>query len=286
LVIAFSADGSVLAASQPDATTRFVDPETGTDWATLQRPDPRRSADLKFSPDQKLLIEMPFGDRGEPRIWRLDEIRHELAARGLDWPAHVLPARTLPGNSLPPRSVSLVLDDGNLASRHRARVLIAEAGDRKDQAARELLEQAVQLDPENVQAHNQLAWLLVTGPEDLRDPAAAVRLGRRTVQLAPQEAAYWNTLGVALYRDGQFEESIAALEKSLECGSETTAGFDWVFLALCQARLGNMSAATEHFQRARAWFDLHEPALKPLWRDEMASFLAEAAAAGLTAGNE
>jgi hypothetical protein len=70
LELAFSPDSSVLAVSQPQGTTRLVDPLSGADWAELLRSDPRRSSDLCFSPDQSLLIEMPFGDRSEPRVWR------------------------------------------------------------------------------------------------------------------------------------------------------------------------------------------------------------------------
>jgi Tfp pilus assembly protein PilF len=121
--------------------------------------------------------------------------------------------------------------------------LIVRAADRKDQSAKQHLEQTVQLDPDSAPAHNQLARLLVGGPNELRDPPAAVRFARLAIELNPCKAPFWNTLGVALYQDGQYDEAIDTLEQSLQRGDEATAGFDLILLALCQARVGNQSSS-------------------------------------------
>src|SRR5262249_13887777 len=52
---------------------------------------------------------------------------------------------------------------------------------------------------------NNLAWLLATCPDkNLRDARGAVKYGRRAVEVAPQSGDWWNTLGVAYYRTGQW----------------------------------------------------------------------------------
>ena len=165
---------------------------------------------MVFTPDQSQLIEVPAGDRGAPRIWSLAEIRQELSRRGLDWPAHVL--RVLPENQTSAISANAVvtLDEGNLPNRQAAAALVREAGNSKDAKARELLERALQLDPDSPAVHNHLAWMFVAGPEALRDPQAAVRLARRAVELDDSQAVYLNTLGVALYRAGQYQNASRA----------------------------------------------------------------------------
>src|SRR5262249_48548790 len=103
-------------------------------------------------------------------------------------------------------------------------------------------------DEKNALARNNLAWLLATCADpNLRDPARAVELAMKAVELAPEEGTYWNTLGVAHYRAGDVKAASDALHKSmgLRKGGD---GFDWFFLAMAQWRL-------EHREEARAWYD-------------------------------
>jgi len=175
----------------------------------------------------------------------------------------------------------VTLDEGNLPNQQAAVELIREAGNSKDAAARALLERALELDPDNAAAHNHLAWLLVAGPESLRDPPAAVLLACRALQLDESQAPYWNTLGVACYRDGQYPQAIESLEQSLKRGEDTQAAFDLIFLALCHVRLGNVMVADDYYQRATTWLEQHQSSLSPLWQEELNQFLGEARAAGL-----
>jgi tetratricopeptide (TPR) repeat protein len=99
------------------------------------------------------------------------------------------------------------------------------------------------------EALNNLAWLLATCPEvALREPKPAVEYARRAVGLRPENGMYWNTLGVALYRVGDWLPSEQALKKSLEFRNEGDS-FDWFFLAIDELKLGRGQ------ERARAWYD-------------------------------
>jgi tetratricopeptide (TPR) repeat protein len=95
---------------------------------------------------------------------------------------------------------------------------------------------------------NNLAWLLATCPDTtLREPERAVKNARRAVEIAPQNGDWWNTLGVACYRAGQWEEARKALYRSMELRNEGDS-MDWFFLALVHLKLG-------HPERARVWYD-------------------------------
>ena len=80
------------------------------------------------------------------------------------------------------------------------------------------------------------------------------------------------TLGVALYRDGQWKPSIAALEKAVEL---TPAGdaVAFLFLAMGHHQVGDPEAARLWFDKAVDWIERH-----PKGFDWLASFRAEAEA--------
>src|SRR5262249_22089469 len=114
----------------------------------------------------------------------------------------------------------------------------------------------------DAQAHNDLAWLLATCPDEKRrDPNRAVDLAKKAVELAPKEGAYWNTLGVAHYRAGDWKAAIAALDKSREL---RTGGdvFDFFFLAMAHHKLGNQDEARKYYDRAVEWLDKNKGALE------------------------
>ena len=88
-------------------------------------------------------------------------------------------------------------------------------------------------------ALNNRAWTYATGPIDQRDPERAVMLARRAVALAPGVQLTLNTLGVALYRAGQYAEAISVLERSLAAGKGDVDAFDLFFLAMAHHQLGH-----------------------------------------------
>ena len=56
------------------------------------------------------------------------------------------------------------------------------------------------------------AWCLATHPDPkVRKPARAVELAKEAIGLKPF-ATYWNTLGAARYRAGDFQGAVEALQ--------------------------------------------------------------------------
>jgi serine/threonine protein kinase/WD40 repeat protein/tetratricopeptide (TPR) repeat protein len=136
-------------------------------------------------------------------------------------------------------------------------------------------ERAVALLPENAQLCNNLAWLLLTGPESLRDDRKALPLAERAVKLAGERWEYQNTLGVALYRNGRNEDAIPALETSLKHSAGQADAFDLFFLAMCHAKLGDPAKAKDCFDRAVKWMEGRKN-LPAQYVEELKAFRAEA----------
>jgi eukaryotic-like serine/threonine-protein kinase len=104
--------------------------------------------------------------------------------------------------------------------------------------------------PDQSSVLNYLAWTYATAPPPLRDPAKALVHARTAVRLTPDIGTYHNTLGVALYRLGQFREAVIELEKSLAVSRPPDSAWDLFFLAMCRVQLGDTDQAKLDFERA------------------------------------
>jgi hypothetical protein len=106
---------------------------------------------------------------------------------------------------------------------------------------------------------NDLAWLLAGAADPaVRDPAGAVALASRAVEMEPECSTYWNTLGAAHYRAGDFRSAIADLGRAVDLSDGGTA-FDHVFLAMAHARLGDPGGARAWLDRAMTGLGQHPP---------------------------
>jgi WD40 repeat protein/tetratricopeptide (TPR) repeat protein len=140
----------------------------------------------------------------------------------------------------------------------------------KLKAADKTLERADARFGTNPTALNDLGWWLVTDPDlPVENASAALALAKKAVQLRP-DGTYWNTLGVAHYKAGQYQEAITALEKSfsLQNGDEV---YGRLFLALAHDKLGHPEQAQKYFRQAVEWMDRNRPE-----NEELLRFRAEA----------
>ena len=106
---------------------------------------------------------------------------------------------------------------------------------------------------------NSLAWFLVSCADiGIRDSARALQYAQQAVKLSSESKGFWNTLGVAQYRTGEFEAAIASLKRSQSIGSagEST---DLFFLAMSHQHLDNSEAAHLYFIQACEWMKKNKP---------------------------
>ena len=99
----------------------------------------------------------------------------------------------------------------------------------------------------------------------------AVKLAKLAVRLVPKDGDFWNTMGVAHYRAGNWMDAVAALETAREL-SQGGDAVDWLFLAMAHWMLG-------HKDEARKWYvqAVRSPQTSKLLELELPRFRAEAA---------
>jgi serine/threonine protein kinase/tetratricopeptide (TPR) repeat protein len=131
---------------------------------------------------------------------------------------------------------------------------------------------AIEVASKNARILNNLSWLLATCSDArFRDSVRAVELAQKAVAMRPKNGAIWNTLGAAHYRAGNWNEAVAALEKSMELRQGGNS-FDWFFLAMAHWQLGEREKARDWYARAGKWMDQNQPK-----NEELRRFRAEAA---------
>jgi serine/threonine protein kinase/WD40 repeat protein/Tfp pilus assembly protein PilF len=275
----FTPAGTLMAVESESGAIRLVDPGTGAERARLESSLPTRVIPCCFTPDGMRLVSYR-SDTGQLQVWDLAALRNELATLGLEWNEPPLAEKrslvTASGISVPVRAdVAL----GFVRQAAEAEALITQATELetagKYAEAVAALRKATKTYAQSAMSHNNLAWLLASGPPAVRDAREAVGEARQAVKLAPQTADYHNTLGVALYRTGQYAEALPVLEKSLALRNGESDAFDLFFLAMCQARLGNRSKAVELSGRALEWLSQRRGELPASWQRELEKIRAE-----------
>jgi WD40 repeat protein len=277
----FSPDGQVLAVEAERGTVRLVDPENGMEFIRLQATDHDRVIPVSFSPDGTQLVTLSVVSAAF-QVWDLRALRRELHELGLDWDALPFPEATDDPQKKP---LQLDVDLGNpkdLQDQSDAHRLLHESYQHREAKrfgqAIEALRRAVEKDPNNAEADNSLAWFLLIGPKELRNPAEALPLARRAAKLCPYCDVFQNTLGVALYRNGQPDQAIPVLQRSLQKGDGKYDAFDLFPLALCHHQLGHADKAKQCYERALHWFEEHRKRLHPTHLEDLNELQKEAEA--------
>jgi tetratricopeptide (TPR) repeat protein len=96
--------------------------------------------------------------------------------------------------------------------------------------------------------------------------------------LEPSDGRHHNTLALAAYRAGNYDESIAAAERSIQLlrsvpGSVDPDPYNWFFLAMACGRRGETDRARRYFDQAVARTRERDPRnveLLQFWREAAA----------------
>jgi tetratricopeptide (TPR) repeat protein len=180
----------------------------------------------------------------------VEDLSHVLAARP-DWEgaryrrAQALYRLGRHREALADLDIEIATTPGDQAL-YELRAIVGEALGEREHAGADK-EKASSLQPKNAFVLNNLAWTAATRPIARRDPERAVALARRVVELAPR-SQYPLTLGVALYRAGQYAEAISCLDRSGAARNGDIDPSELFFLAMAHDQLG-------HHQKARGYYD-------------------------------
>jgi WD40 repeat protein/tetratricopeptide (TPR) repeat protein len=136
------------------------------------------------------------------------------------------------------------------------------------------LRRCLELNPDDANAANGLAWVYVTGPRKYRGPEKALPLAELAVRRQPTNANDRHTLGVVLYRLGRPKDAVAALEKAVGLRKGQATALDLYFLAMCRHRLGD--AVRSRWDYDQAVRSQEKAKLSPQEGQELKSFRAEA----------
>ena len=109
----------------------------------------------------------------------------------------------------------LVLDQNDFST-HLSLAGVLAAQGRTDESLHQLQE-AVRLNPDSVEALNNLAWMLATSPDaSIRDGTQAVQLVQRACELMHyQKTIYIGTLAAAYAEAGRFDDAMATAQKAI-----------------------------------------------------------------------
>jgi tetratricopeptide (TPR) repeat protein len=139
------------------------------------------------------------------------------------------------------------------------------------------IEQVLAGGPRSALEYNNTAWAAVVVPAERQSTSLSLLLAEKAVLLEPANWFYQNTLGVAQYRLGRWEQAIATLTHALHLSQGQHDAFDLYFVAMSHARLGNAVKARECYDRAAAWWQARKD-LPPGRQAELKAFRAEAEA--------
>jgi tetratricopeptide (TPR) repeat protein len=119
-------------------------------------------------------------------------------------------------------------------------------------------------------ASNNRAWELVStwrpdgGDRELEE---GLGLAIKACELDPKNLGYRKTLGVAYYRNSQWENAREALERSIERGVDDPC--NWLFLAMAYQQLSDQTQARMWYDKAIAWRQRKNPdaGLEPFFNE-------------------
>jgi WD40 repeat protein len=289
---AFSPDGAMMAVETGHGVVRLVDPGSGRDYVRLEDANQALAGNACFSTDGARLI-IANGESNSIQIWDLRLIRQELAKMDLDWDLPGFPSEPPGGSSTlggPPLRV--VVDLVSWQDKGAALVDLRQW----DQAAA-AFDKALELEPNNprlwletaylrlrtgdtegyrklcahmlerfgkstnVQEIAHLAHTCALAPQALADVTRVPKLAERALALRPastgQDPWHVHILGLAHYRAGENDRTVACLERSLKQneGWRYNMLLNTLVLAMAHQRLMHAAEARQWLDKARQGID-------------------------------
>jgi tetratricopeptide (TPR) repeat protein len=105
---------------------------------------------------------------------------------------------------------------------------------------------------------DRLAWLMAHCPNrHIRDTKAAVEHSRRATELYPKNESYWYTLAMVQFRNSDWKDSLATLDR-LKAIENRFGAHAWFVSAMNLHHLGRVDEARAALRKANDWMDNQE----------------------------
>ena len=118
----------------------------------------------------------------------------------------------------------LMKEPHNIATNLNLAIVYQQMG--RDREATDIYGRVIDLDPNRAVAFNNLAWLLVTTPDEgLRDSGRAIDLARRAVALK-RSPGFLDTLAEAYYAEGLVMEAVRTIEEAIVRATENRGYYE------------------------------------------------------------
>ncbi|HEV3447081.1 MAG TPA: hypothetical protein VG099_20750, partial [Gemmataceae bacterium] len=102
---------------------------------------------------------------------------------------------------------------------------------------------------------DRFSWFLAHCPDSrVRDTKLAVKRAQRATELQPEVGEYWYTLAMVQYRNGDWRDSLASLEK-VKMKEGGFAAMDWLLVALNRHQLKHHDEARAALRKAAEWMN-------------------------------
>ena len=240
---------------------QISDIESGCVLSSIHSSEARFNIPIAMIRDNSVLAMISGWGADDILLWDFRSINQTLTELGLPMDLDLPSASVVHADHKP---ITLTVDDGGMVERNRVRAFVSKELARAESlAVAGKFDEAVQrVQPlqdfqsvDHLQL-NSIAWALVTHSQCHPDHAAcAVRLAEQVLAIQPNESAYWNTMGVARYRNKEYQKAIEALEKSESLAPGKYFVDNAIFLAMSQWQLGNHTVARKWLSDAIEVFD-------------------------------
>jgi serine/threonine protein kinase/WD40 repeat protein len=277
--LAFDRTGRLLAIGGGEAgVLHLVAVESGAKLAQLTAPEASRLQPLCFGSDDSAL----FATGKESQMlytFELRAIRKGLREMGLDWKdppvsenesgvAKTQISETAsvesPGRDTRQPMAARSAHDSGDGGMHARTIQAVSANDRAVGALNAgnwttviaEYDKAIELLPAWADKRNLLAWHLANCPDlKLRNVPRALEHARQATAEWPENDNYRNTLGVALYRAGEYRQAVNELLKAEELGQGIRTPLNGFFLAMAFWRLDERDTARDWLLQSTTWLD-------------------------------